>query len=121
MGEISAGKVIEFKDGDRRIVSTTQGEIGVLRIGDEFVAYNNVCPHQGGPICEGMLIHKVEEVIAPDRTFHGFRFSPETLHLVCPWHSWEFDVRTGACAGDGKHRLRRYRVTERDGEVFVLI
>ena len=76
---------------------------------------------RGGPACEGLLIHKVEEIIAPDKTYQGMRFSDDILHLVCPWHGWEFNVATGRCAGDGKHGLLKHRVIEHDGGVYVAI
>jgi nitrite reductase/ring-hydroxylating ferredoxin subunit len=45
----------------------------------------------------------------------------DDLHIVCPWHGWEFNVETGRCAGDGKHALRRYRVIERNDEIYVVV
>ena len=41
----------------------------------EFYAYQNLCVHQGGPACEGVIMHKVEDVLGPDRTWHGQKFS----------------------------------------------
>jgi nitrite reductase (NADH) small subunit len=117
--QVRVGRRDEFKDGDRKMVAVNGAHVGVLRIGDDFVAYGNVCPHQGGPVCEGLLIHKVEEVINEDRTFAGMTFNTDTLHLTCPWHGWAFDARTGVCAGDPKQGLRKYPITERDGEIFV--
>ena len=119
--EISLGPTKDFADGDRQLVTVGEFEIGVFRIGNDFRAYRNACPHQGGPVCEGLVIHRVEEVIAPDRTYAGMTFSDDVLHIACPWHGWEFDVRTGACAGDGKYKLRSYEVVDRGGELFVVV
>ena len=46
-------------------------EIGVFHWQGEFYAYQNLCVHQGGPACEGIIMHKVEDVLGPDRTWHG--------------------------------------------------
>jgi nitrite reductase (NADH) small subunit len=106
-------------EGARRIVAHGGREVGVLRAAGRLVAFANHCPHQGGPVCEGMLIHQVEEVLGPDKSYQGMRFDEARLNLVCPWHGWEFDVRTGRTAGDPRFALRRFEVVERDGDVFV--
>ena len=61
----------------------------------------------GGPACQGKMIAKVEEVIAEDRTSKGMTFSKSKMHVVCPWHGFEFDIRTGIHPGNPKARLRR--------------
>ena len=49
----------------------------------------------------------------------GERFSETEPHIVCPWHGWEYDLRTGRCAADPRFALRRYEVVCREGEVYV--
>ncbi len=120
MAEVFVEQADHFADGDRRIVSSGAHEIGVFRWDGQFFAYRNVCAHQGGPACEGLLMHKVEDVIGPDRTYQGQRFSDTEIHFVCPWHGVEYDLRTGECAADRRLRLRRYPVVVREGEVFVV-
>jgi len=118
--EIYAGKSADLKEGDRTLVEHKSQQIGVLRAKGAIHAFLNLCPHQGGPVCEGVLVHKPEEIIAEDRTYQGMRFS-EDLHLVCPWHGWEFHVETGRCAGDGKHAIRKFDIVEREGEIYVVV
>ena len=74
-----------------------------------FYAYQNLCVHQGGPACEGIIMHKVEDVLGPDRTWHGQKFSGDEVHFVCPWHGYEYDLKTGECAADRRLRLKAYR------------
>jgi nitrite reductase/ring-hydroxylating ferredoxin subunit len=62
---------------------------------------------------------KVEEVIAPDKTYQGMRFNHDEMHIVCPWHGWEYDLATGVMVADRKFRLRKYEVEERGGAVYV--
>ena len=76
----------------------------------EFFAYLNHCPHMGGPACQGKMIAKVEEVIAEDRTSKGMMFSKSKMHVVCPWHGFEFDIRTGIHPGNPRARLRKMKV-----------
>ena len=50
---ILAGKTSEFKEGDKKIVPNGSSEIGVYFIKGDWYAYQNICPHQGGPLGEG--------------------------------------------------------------------
>jgi nitrite reductase/ring-hydroxylating ferredoxin subunit len=45
----------------------------------------------------------------------------DRLVVVCPWHGWEFDARTGRMAWgeSSKYSLRTYSATVRDGRVLV--
>ena len=47
-------------------------------------------------MCEGTLLGAVERVHDADGRDRGGRFSEENVHLICPWHGWEFDLATGA-------------------------
>ena len=82
----------------------------------------SVCPCASArSIWAASVLAEVEAIIGPDKTFRGTRFSDDELHIVCPWHGWEFNVETGRCAGDGKHGLHKYKVVERDDEIYVVI
>lgn len=118
--ELMVCKSAELKDGERKIVPNGQSEIGVYRVKGKLYAYLSLCAHQGGPACEGLLMAKVEEVIAPDHTYQGMRFNHDEMHIVCPWHGWEYDLETGVMVADRKHRLRKFDVVEKDGAVYVL-
>ncbi len=119
MAEWFVAKASELADGDRRIVTAGQREIGVFRAGGAYYAYSNQCLHQGGPACEGLLINRVVDIIAPDRTYQGQTFSDD-LHFVCPWHGYEYDITTGECVGDRKLKLRKYEVVRRGEDIFVV-
>ena len=120
MPEQFVGKISEFKDGDRRIVFAGDREIGVFRHAGAFYAYSNVCLHQSGPACEGLIIAKVEEKIMPDKTSRGLHFSDTEMHFVCPWHGYEYDIKTGEFAGDRRQKLRKYDVIQKGDDVYVI-
>jgi nitrite reductase/ring-hydroxylating ferredoxin subunit len=119
MAEWFVAKTSELKDGDRRIVTAGRHEIGVFLKDGAYYAYSNTCLHQGGPACEGVIINNVEDIVAADRTYEGQRFGDE-LHFVCPWHGWEYDIKTGEFVGDRKHKLRKFEVVKRGDEVYVV-
>jgi nitrite reductase/ring-hydroxylating ferredoxin subunit len=120
MAEIFVAKKSQFKEGDRRIVQTERGEVGVVHHEGAFFAYSNTCAHSGGPACEGVLIPKVVDIIAEDRTYQGQRFDDSEMHFVCPWHGWEYDMKTGVSIGDPRLRLKKFEVVERGGDIFVI-
>ena len=119
MPECFVANVSDLKDGDRRIVVSGKHEVGVFFKDGEYYGYSNYCVHAGGPACEGILVNKVVDLIGPDRTYQGQSFSDE-LHFVCPWHGYEYDMKTGECVSDRKLKLRKYKVVEKGDEVYVL-
>ena len=107
MPEVFVAKVAEFPDGDRRIIQHGAHDIGVFHWEGQFYAYANLCLHQGGPACEGLIMHQVENVIGPDKTLVGQKFSDTQVNFVCPWHGYEYDIKTGECAADRRLRLKK--------------
>ena len=57
--------------------------------------------------------------MTPDRLYHGQTFGDE-MHFVCPWHGYEYDLKTGACIGDRKQKLRSYEVVRRGDDIYVV-
>ena len=49
MNEVMIGELSELADGDYRILRVDDFEFGVFRQGDRVIAYENYCPHDGGP------------------------------------------------------------------------
>ena len=118
MTEIRVGASSELADGDYRIVAVGDLEVGIFRLGERLVAYENRCPHYGGPVCQGRLFNRVEEIIMPDQTSRGLRFTKD-MHVVCPWHGYEFDIETGCHQGDRAVRLKPVKVDVREGQIFI--
>ena len=121
MADLYVGKESEFGEKDRKIIAQDELEIGIFRVDGEFYAYENRCSHQGGPVCQGKILNKVEEILGDDMTSKGLKFSEEHVHIVCPWHGYEFNLRTGRHPGDKNVRLKPYNVKVSDGEVYVVV
>jgi len=121
MKEIHIGSLEEFSDGEPRIlvVESLNLELGLFRVGNKVIAYENRCPHAGGPVCQGKLYKRVEEQLTAEKKTLCLKFGSQT-QIVCPWHGYEFDLETGAHPGDPRVRLRRIPTEVRDGSVFVL-
>ena len=57
--------------------------------------------------------------MALGRTWHGQRFASDQVHFVCPWHGYEYDLRTGECAADRRLKLKTYEVVRRGEDIYV--
>lgn len=121
MTEVQVCRSSDIADEGTLIVHLDDLEVGVVRHRGTCFAYRNTCPHQGGPVCEGVRMPKVIPIWGPDRSFVRSDFDPSEVHLVCPWHSYEFNIETGVHAGDTAVRLQKFPVSERDGLIFVTI
>jgi nitrite reductase (NADH) small subunit len=122
VADLYVGRTEEFGERDRKIIAQGDLEIGVFHVEGEFYAYENNCVHQGGPACQGKIINRVEEVIhETDKTAHGLKFSETDVHIVCPWHGYEYNVRTGRHPGQKNIRLKPFKVEVKNGEVYVVV
>src|SRR5437868_12545658 len=117
--EIFLMQASELQEGDRKVIPVGATEVGVYRVNGKLYAYENLCAHQGGPACEGLLMPKVENVLTEAKCYERMRFNYDEWHIVCPWHAWEYHVTTGQCVADAKYRLRKYEVFEKAGGVYV--
>ncbi len=63
-----------------RAVRIGDREIAIFNLGDRFLAINNACPHQGGPLCDGIV---------------------SGTTVVCPLHSWKIDLTSGKVKSPG--------------------
>jgi nitrite reductase/ring-hydroxylating ferredoxin subunit len=105
----------EIAPGDCKIVTVQGREIGVFNVGGEHFALINRCPHEGAPLCRGVLVG-----LAESNRPGQFRLVRQGEMLRCPWHGWEFDIRTGQswCDPDTV-RARSYAVTVEPGETMA--
>ena len=99
------GEVNDFKNREKKIVIIDDQEVGIFRINDNFFAWKNQCPHQGGPVCQGRLFPLVKENLDSEMQSHGRIYDEKKLNIVCPWHGLEFDIETGEHPGNPKLKL----------------
>jgi len=85
----AANAVKEFSCGDKMIC--------VANVNGEISATDNVCLHRGGALGEGTIEHG---------------------KVICPWHGWAWDPKTGT-TDMGSERLAVYPVRIEGGDVLV--
>ena len=73
--------------------------IAIVRLPGGFVALDAECPHQGGPLADGIVADSC---------------------VTCPLHGWRFDLRTGAPVGGGAGiGVATYEVDVRGEDLYV--
>ena len=88
----------ELPVGRAKSVVVGNRKIALFRTSSGFFASDNACPHRGGPLGDGDL------------------FGEE---IVCPWHLWGFDVRSGVCTGNAQVRLTKHEVKTEGDRILV--
>ena len=73
---LPVAEVRQVLPGTGRTVLAGTRRLALFRVEGEFFAIDDTCPHQGASLGEGLLIEG---------------------RVICHWHAWIFDVRTGAC------------------------
>lgn len=95
---LNVGTAADFKKNEIRSFKSDNHEICVVRIENELYAFQNSCPHQHMPLDMGMM---------------------KDHWVVCSFHGWLFDVRSGECGVSPSCRLRTYQVTVENEQVLV--
>lgn len=99
VSEVCIGSIDQIPPGEGRTFRIGTEEIAVFRGRDGSVyAVENRCPHRGAPLAEGV--------------FGG-------VQVICPYHSYRFQLSDGACVTDASCRLRTFPV-RLDGYLLVI-
>jgi nitrite reductase/ring-hydroxylating ferredoxin subunit len=84
-----------------RIPDAPDGSIAIFRIGEEYCAFREVCPHAGHSLSDG-------------------DFDPETRIVTCPAHGSRFDVCNGErVRGPADFPVQTYKTVVRGEELYV--
>ena len=104
--------VDEIAPGTHKLVTVKGREIGIFNVKGDFYALFNRCPHAGGSLCAG----RVGGLVVSDEP-GKYEILREGEILRCPWHGWEYDIRTGQSWCDPKKvSTRQFKVSVEPGE-----
>lgn len=99
MGEfITVAKLDDLKPGSCKHVNANGKEIALFNVDGEILALDGACPHQGGPLGDGELNGTV---------------------VTCPWHGWEWDVKTGSSTQDPEMKVPKIEVKIEGDEIKI--
>jgi nitrite reductase (NADH) small subunit len=120
MAEHLVAGVGDIPDGGSLIVELDGRSIGVFNVGGEFFAVRNRCAHQGGPVCEGKVLSALRASVLPTGRVREY-WDDTSPVVACPWHGWEYDLRTGALLGDPSRRIAVYKTRVENGQIHVVM
>jgi nitrite reductase (NADH) small subunit len=95
---VAVADLTEIPPGSARAYSVGGRHIAIYHTASGLFATDERCPHRGGPLSEGDLVRD---------------------QIVCPWHAWSFDLRTGCNDVDPEVRVAVHEVEVREGRVYV--
>ena len=72
--------------------------LAIFNVDGDYCAIDDTCLHKGGPLGEGMLLDGI---------------------VTCPWHGWEYDVKTGVCQTNPQMKVTAYEVRVEGDDILV--
>ncbi len=84
--------------GDVREVDIMGRTLCFANVEGDLHALDNLCPHRDGPLGQGWI---------------------EGQTVVCPWHAWAFDCRTGVAEAPERGQVKVYPVRIEEGSILV--
>jgi nitrite reductase/ring-hydroxylating ferredoxin subunit len=115
MAQHIVATVDDIPPGKRMLVNVAGRDIGIFNVGGEYFAVGNRCPHEGASLCKGRIVGLVESS-EPG----SYQFSRRGELLRCPWHGWEFDLRTGKSWCEPERiKVRNYDLKVESGGALV--
>ncbi len=101
-GTFTVARVGDLVEGRAKVVRAGATPVALVLAGGAYLAFSNLCRHRGGPVGEG-------EVDTAEGT------------LTCPWHGWQYDLKTGKATLNPLAKLDVYKVEVVGQEIRVTL
>ncbi|MCZ6780778.1 MAG: Rieske 2Fe-2S domain-containing protein [Nitrospirae bacterium] len=89
-GDVASGSGIVAEVNDK--------SIAIFNVDGTYYAIDNTCVHRGGPLGEGEL---------------------EGDTVTCPWHGWQYNVKTGVSVNNPSACVKSYQVQVEGADIKV--
>lgn len=99
--KVEIGLKEDFPEGQGILVEKEDKQIAVFNQNGKLFAIDNVCLHKGGPMADGYV--------------------DKNNIVACPWHGWQYSIETGENQLNKNMKLSTYKITEKNGKVFLEI
>jgi 3-phenylpropionate/trans-cinnamate dioxygenase ferredoxin subunit len=105
----------ELPPGARTRVTLGGRPIVIFNVKGEYYALLDRCPHQAASLCEG---HITGFAVGDGPGDYRLERAGEVIR--CPWHGWEFDIKTGqSWFNPEQTRVRRFQASVQSGSELV--
>jgi nitrite reductase/ring-hydroxylating ferredoxin subunit len=95
---VKVGRADDLAEGQAMLAQVDGQRIALFHVGERYYALEAWCPHEGGPLADGTI---------------------EALRILCPWHGYDFHLKTGECGLDPGLRALPYPVKVQDGDLLI--
>lgn len=97
---LTVAKVGDIPHGEGRSYPVGGKIIAIFRVGDDYHAINDLCPHMGASLATGWI---------------------EGGAVTCPWHAWRFSITDGTWLDNPRSKIRTdcYEVRVVEDEIQV--
>lgn len=100
MKMVPVAKLGDLAPGTCRSVETGHAGVAVCNVDGTVYVVDNTCPHAGGPLGEGSIDGEL---------------------IVCPWHGWRYNVRTGERPENPDISVHCYHVRIENDIIYILL
>jgi nitrite reductase (NADH) small subunit len=97
---VKCAELGDLAPGTSKLVNAGGHDLALFNVNGNVHCLDNTCLHRGGPLGEG---HLEEEVV------------------TCPWHGWQYNVRTGELLIDTSVKIATYPVRVEGTEIQVAV
>ncbi|MGH7962150.1 MAG: Rieske (2Fe-2S) protein [Candidatus Binatia bacterium] len=98
--KIRVATVADLQPGRQKIVEVQGREVALFNVGGEIYALDNTCPHAGFPLGEGD--------ISGD-------------YVICPGHSFHYDLATGECLNNPDMKATCFEVRIEGDDILIAL
>ena len=98
MAEFRVADTQEVPEGTGIAVDVKGKRLAIFQYQGEFFALDETCPHRGGPLHEGPI---------------------QEGAVVCPWHLWQFNLKTGLSPVNALSKVHVYKTRVEGSDIFV--
>jgi nitrite reductase/ring-hydroxylating ferredoxin subunit/multimeric flavodoxin WrbA len=102
MNFIRVCSISELPEGSQKIVQVGSQKVALFHYNHEISAIANACLHKAGPLGLGLV----------EKKYDG-------LYVTCPWHGWEYNIKTGSAPPGYKDQQALYEVKVEGDDILV--
>lgn len=102
MGFVEVALLTDLPEGSQKIFSIGSQKIALFHFDGKIIAIGNACLHKAGPLGQGLV----------EKKYDGY-------YVTCPWHGWEYNIKTGTAPPGYLDQQALYEVKIEDGKIFV--
>ncbi len=95
-------RLSELPPNSRKIIQLGVHKVALFHYGGEITALGNACLHKAGPLGLGEVAEK----------YDGY-------YVTCPWHGWEYNIKTGSAPPGFHDQQSVYEVMIKDEDIYI--